>query len=104
MSQKPNIWLFTSRNFLIIEFIFIALLEVSRLIDELTNCPACWETKPEVTFGILGMRIFSLLFIIYLVSFVIYRAIKKNFKSAILPAIIVIAAIFIVDWLVRIIL
>lgn len=118
VAKLKKLRLFTSRNFILIEFILLALYEVSRLIARYEllagicggypSCPSCVYVKPPTScsdiFGGVGRSFFLLLFIIYLISFVIYRIVRKDFRNAILPVIIVAAAIFIVDWIVLMVL
>ena len=121
MDQKQNSWLFGLKKFVFIEFIFIILFELSRLtvgfgwLNNLcgSGSPAriypSGSGVPQIIpnlscsgiFGRLGMKIFLLLFIVYLISFIIHKIIKKDFKSTIFPIVIITTFFFVVDWAVK---
>lgn len=112
-------WLFTSKNYIIIELVLFGLFELSRLLagskwlDSLCgsgSAPTCignacttvaYIPSCSRLLGDFGMKIFLLLFFVYLVLCLVYRIYKKNFKSSVFPIISVITIFFTVDWIVR---
>lgn len=119
MNPKPFIRIFKTKTFLIIEFVFLALMELSRLtsvyelLKELCGggsspgCVgnACTTVIPTIScskaFGNLGVLVFFLLFLGYIFTFILYRIIKKDFKNSLLPIAIAVAAYFLADFIVH---
>lgn len=119
MNPKQNFWLYTSKKFLLIEFILLALVEISRLTIKYgwldTLCGSGSPSRiyptgagvPQIipsiscsdAFGRLGAEVFLVLFLAYLVSFIIYRLVKKNFRGAVLPIIIIVIAFLAISFL-----
>jgi hypothetical protein len=112
-------WLFTSKNYVIIELVLLGLFELSRLLagnkwlDSLCGsgtAPTCigsacttvaYTPSCSRLLGDFGMKIFLPLFLVYLVLYLVYRIYKKNFKSSVFPIISVITIFFAADWIIR---